>query len=66
MPTDGNPIVQSKLKHGMTFAFDGFHSWKQGDGTTKTNSVKEMTMITESGAKYLVTPQEGLILMGEK
>lgn len=50
----------------MTFAFDGFHCWKQPDGTTKTISVEEMAVVTESGAEYLITPQEELILVGGK
>jgi ribulose-5-phosphate 4-epimerase/fuculose-1-phosphate aldolase len=54
----------------MTFAFDGFHAWTLpgGDGTwgngSKTISVEEMVVITDSGAEYLVPPQERLILIG--
>lgn len=60
------PAAQKELKEGMTFAFDGFHCWKQPDGTTKTISVEEMAVVTESGAEYLITPQEELILVGGK
>lgn len=60
------PAAQKELKQGMTFAFDGFHCWKQPDGTTKTISVEEMAVVTGSGAEYLITPQEELILVGGK
>lgn len=60
------PAAQKLLKKGMTFAFDGFHCWKQADGTEKTISVEEMAVVTESGAEYLITPQEDLILVGKK
>jgi hypothetical protein len=50
----------------MTFAFDGFHCWKQADGTEKTISVEEMAVVNETGATYLITPQEDLILVGKK
>ena len=51
------------LKPGMTFAFDGFHSWLMADGNPKTISVEEMVVITENGAKYLVPPQIDLVLI---
>jgi Xaa-Pro dipeptidase len=60
------PAAQKLLKKGMTFAFDGFHCWKQADGTEKTISVEEMAVVTETGAEYLITPQEDLILVGKK
>jgi Xaa-Pro dipeptidase len=60
------PAAQKELKPGMTFAFDGFHCWKQPDGTTKTISVEEMAIVNATGAEYLITPQEELILVGEK
>ena len=60
------PAAQKELKQGMTFAFDGFHCWKQPDGTTKTISVEEMAVVTDSGAEYLIAPQEELILVGGK
>jgi Xaa-Pro aminopeptidase len=60
------PAAQKLLKKGMTFAFDGFHCWKQADGTEKTISVEEMAVVNETGATYLITPQEELILVGKK
>lgn len=60
------PAAQKLLKKGMTFAFDGFHCWKQPDGTEKTISVEEMAVVTDTGAEYLITPQEDLILVGKK
>jgi len=59
------PSAEKLLKEGMTFAFDGFHSWKLPDGNTKTISVEEMAVVTESGAEYLIEPQEALILVGK-
>jgi Xaa-Pro aminopeptidase len=52
-----------ELRPGMTFAFDGFHSWDLTDSTTKTISVEEMAVITETGAEWLTEPQEELILI---
>ena len=60
------PAAQKLLKEGMVFAFDGFHCWKQADGTEKTISVEEMAVVNDSGATYLITPQEELILVGKK
>ena len=60
------PAAEKLLKEGMTFAFDGFHSWKLPDGNTKTISVEEMAVVTSSGAQYLIEPQEELILVGKK
>jgi len=54
------------LKPGMTFAFDGFHSWQLTDSTTKTLSVEEMAVITEDGAMWMTNPQEDLILVHSK
>ena len=53
------------LYTGQTFAFDGFFSWELGNGTndSKTISVEEMVVITETGAEYLIPPQEELILI---
>lgn len=57
------------LRPGMTFAFDGFFAWQLPGGTptwgngTKTISVEEMVVITETGAEWLVPPQEELILI---
>jgi Xaa-Pro dipeptidase len=55
--------AEKLLREGMTFAFDGFHAWKREDGTEKTISVEEMAVITATGAEYLITPQEELILV---
>ena len=60
------PSSQKKLKAGMVFAFDGFHSWKRQDGSIKTISVEEMAVITESAAEYLIPPQQELILIPSK
>jgi Xaa-Pro dipeptidase len=60
------PAAQKLLKQGMVFAFDGFHCWKQADGTEKTISVEEMAVVNENGATYLIAPQEDLILIGKK
>ncbi|MDC2889520.1 M24 family metallopeptidase [Psychrosphaera algicola] len=57
------PTALKRLKVGMVFAFDGFHSWKRADGTFKTVSVEEMAVITEQGAEYLIPPQQELILI---
>jgi Xaa-Pro dipeptidase len=58
------PVVPTQvLKPGMTFSFDGFHSWPLSDSTTKTLSVEEMVVITEDGARWLTPPQEDLILI---
>lgn len=59
------PASQKELKEGMTFAFDGFHSWKLKDGGLKTMSVEEMAVVLEDGAAYLIPPQEDLILIGK-
>lgn len=59
-----NPL--NVLKPGMTFAFDGFHSWVLTDSTTKTISVEEMAVITDNGAEWLTPPQEDLILIRSK
>jgi Xaa-Pro aminopeptidase len=58
------PAAQKVLKPGMVFAFDGFHSWALTDSTYKTISVEEMAVITETGAEFLIEPQEDLILVG--
>jgi Xaa-Pro dipeptidase len=57
----GRQLLQ--LRPGMTFAFDGFHSWPLDGNDTKTISVEEMAVITEEGAEWLVPPQEELILI---
>ncbi|NNE68909.1 MAG: aminopeptidase P family protein [Rhodothermales bacterium] len=58
-----NRNPDQRLKPGMTFAFDGFYSWPLSDSTTKTISVEEMVVITESGAEWLTPPQDDLILI---
>jgi len=60
------PAAQKLLKKGMVFAFDGFHCWKRSDGSEKTISVEEMAVVTDTGATYLIPPQEELILIGKK
>lgn len=60
------PASEKILKEGMTFAFDGFHAWKRKDGTEKTISVEEMAVVTKDGARYLIAPQEELILIPSK
>jgi Xaa-Pro aminopeptidase len=57
------PAAQKELKEGMVFAFDGFHAWNLTDSTAKTISVEEMVVITETGARFLVAPQEELVLV---
>lgn len=59
------PASEKQLKAGMTFAFDGFHSWKLEDGSLKTISVEEMAVVTQNGAEYLIAPQEELILISK-
>lgn len=53
----------AELREGMTFAFDGFHSWPLAGDDTKTISVEEMVVITADGAAWLTPPQEDLILI---
>jgi Xaa-Pro dipeptidase len=57
-----------RLKPGQLFAYDGFFCWYV-DVTkteTKTISVEEMAVVTETGAEYLIQPQEELILVPMK
>lgn len=61
--TNVRPDSNKLLKEGMTFAFDGFHSWELPNGDMKTISVEEMVVITKEGAEYLTAPQEELILI---
>ncbi len=56
------PGALRELRVGNVFAFDGFYKWEI-EGGTKTISVEEMAVVTESGAEYLVAPQEELILI---
>ncbi|MBS3944791.1 MAG: hypothetical protein KGZ42_04785 [Melioribacter sp.] len=57
-----------KLKPGQVFAYDGFFCWYSDETKTetKTISVEEMAVVTETGAKYLIAPQEELILIPSK
>ncbi|EOZ95691.1 Xaa-Pro aminopeptidase family enzyme [Indibacter alkaliphilus LW1] len=57
------PAAMKPLKEGMLFAFDGFHAWKLPEGGTKTMSVEETAVVTSDGARYLIKPQEELILI---
>jgi Xaa-Pro aminopeptidase len=54
-----------KLKPGQIFAFDGFFCWYIDEikTNTKTISVEEMAIVTETGGEYLIPPQEELILI---
>jgi Xaa-Pro aminopeptidase len=60
------PASVKPLKEGMLFAFDGFHAWKLPQGGTKTMSVEETAVVTKDGARYLMKPQEELILIPSK
>lgn len=59
------PATLRPMKQGQTFAFDGFFAWKI-EGGEKTISVEEMAVVTESGARYLIPPQEELVLISSK
>lgn len=50
----------------MTFAFDGFHAWKLKTGDIKTISVEDMAVVTSDGTRYLIEPQEELILISNR
>jgi Xaa-Pro aminopeptidase len=60
------PAAIKPLKEGMLFAFDGFHAWKLPEGGTKTMSVEETAVVTKDGARYLIKPQDELILIKSK
>jgi Xaa-Pro dipeptidase len=60
------PASKRLLLEGMTFAFDGFYSWLLADGQPKTISVEEMVHITDTGAEYLIPPQQNLVLVESK
>ncbi len=60
-PPAGNAL--RVVRPGQVFAFDGFFAWPLADGGTKTLSVEEMAVVTETGAEYLIPPQEELILI---
>ena len=57
------PAALKPLKAGMVFAFDGFHAWRLPGGEPKTISVEEMAVVTDTGARYLIPPQQELILI---
>jgi Xaa-Pro aminopeptidase len=59
---DPHPTAFKELRVGNTFAYDGFFMWEI-EGGTKTISVEEMAVVTETGAEYLTEPQEELILI---
>ncbi|TVR17481.1 MAG: aminopeptidase P family protein [Balneolaceae bacterium] len=59
---DPHPTAFRELRAGNVFAFDGFLMWEI-EGGTKTISVEEMAVVTETGAEYLTAPQEDLILI---
>ena len=54
------------LRVGQTFAFDGFFCWQEersyGSGQ-RLISVEEMAVVTPEGARYLIPPQQDLILI---
>jgi Xaa-Pro dipeptidase len=60
-----SPAVERTLLPGQVFAFDGFFAWELegAEEGTKTISVEEMAVITAQGARWLVPPQEDLILI---
>lgn len=59
------PFQLKTLRPGMTYAFDGFFAWNIPEGT-KTISVEEMVVITDTGAEFLIPPQEELVLIRSK
>jgi Xaa-Pro dipeptidase len=64
-----SPDVYRPLRPGHIFAYDGFFCWEtEEDGVkgTKTISVEEMAYVTDSGAEFLIPPQEDLILIRYK
>jgi len=57
-----HPTAFKELRAGNVFAYDGFYMWEI-EGGTKTISVEEMAVVTETGAEYLTAPQEELVLI---
>ena len=52
------------VRPGQVFAFDGFFAWKDGGpDLMRLVSVEEMAVVTETGAEYLIPPQEDLVLI---
>jgi Xaa-Pro aminopeptidase len=62
-PGPPSGAARRRLEPGQVFAFDGFFSWALPEGGTKTLSVEEMAVITETSAEFLIPPQEELILI---
>lgn len=50
------------LREGQVFAFDGFYAWDV-EGGQRLISVEEMAVVTSEGGKYLLKPQDELILI---
>ncbi len=60
------PAAERVIEPWMTFSFDGFCCVEREDAGTKGMkciSVEEMAVVTESGAEYLIAPQEDLVLI---
>ncbi|MFP2926716.1 M24 family metallopeptidase [Pyxidicoccus sp. 3LG] len=52
------------VRPGQVFAFDGFFAWQDGGpDSLRLISVEEMAVVTETGAEYLIPPQEDLVLI---
>ncbi|NOK07024.1 aminopeptidase P family protein [Myxococcus xanthus] len=52
------------VRPGQVFAFDGFFAWPDGgEGEQRIIAVEEMAVVTETGAEYLIPPQEDLVLI---
>ncbi|MCP3168785.1 M24 family peptidase [Myxococcus qinghaiensis] len=52
------------VRPGQVFAFDGFFAWQDGaPDAQRIVSVEEMAVVTETGAEYLIPPQEDLVLI---
>ncbi|WP_338871142.1 M24 family metallopeptidase [Myxococcus stipitatus] len=52
------------VRPGQVFAFDGFFAWKDGGpDSLRVISVEEMAVVTDTGAEYLIPPQEDLVLI---
>ena len=63
-PPSGDALRE--LRPGQTFAFGGMFAWRPHGaavGETTTIAVKEMVVVTDSGARFLIPPQEELILI---
>jgi len=52
------------LRTGQVFAFDGYFAWHDGGpDVLRVLSVEEMAVVTDTGAEYLIPPQEELVLI---